>query len=82
MLYDMADLESAAPIVMNLWDKDSGIVSDSYDFLGRCTVFLKDASTNLTMDNLANEKENANSIPKPKWHDIKMGFDESMPACG
>jgi len=49
MLYDMADLKRylhvAPPIVLNLWDRDGMLESD--DFLGRCTIKLADASTNL-----------------------------------
>jgi hypothetical protein len=82
MLYDMSDIDNCAPIVMNLWDKDENLLSTSFDYLGRCTVFLNDASTNLKMDNISNEKANGNEIPRPKWHDIRMGFDESLPASG
>lgn len=47
MLYDLADIETAPPIVMNIWDRDSGIMRESYDFLGRCTVPLDKAASNL-----------------------------------
>ena len=83
MLYDMSDIDNCAPIVMNIWDKDDNLImSDSYDFLGRATVFLTDASTNLKSDSIDNAKANGNMVPKPEWHDIRMGFDENMPASG
>ena len=47
MLYDMADLETAPPIVFNIWDHDADLLDSSDDFLGRAVIYLKDASTNL-----------------------------------
>jgi len=44
-------------------------------------VPLDKAASNLkslTVD----EKARNNEVPKPTWHDIKMGFDDSLPACG
>ena len=46
MLYDMADIENAPPIVLNIWDRDEGIV-DSDDYLGRSVIYLNEASSNL-----------------------------------
>ena len=81
MLYDMADMETAPPIIFNIWDHDADLLDSSDDFLGRAVIYLKDASTNLT--NMMNEDEAAcNEVPKPIWHDIRVGFDESTPACG
>lgn len=62
--YDFDVIENAPPIVMNIWDKDGAFDAD--DFLGRCVVYLKDA--NYSTDD---------TIPRPTWHDIKIGFDES-----
>lgn len=39
MLYDMADLDNAPPIVFNIWDKDAGII-DTKDYLGRSVIYL------------------------------------------
>lgn len=50
MLYDLADIETAPPIVMNIWDRDSGLIKESYDFLGRCTIPLDKAASNLKSD--------------------------------
>jgi hypothetical protein len=56
MLYDMSNIDNCAPIVMNLWDKDQNLLSKSYDYVGRCSVFLNVASTHLTMENTSNQK--------------------------
>lgn len=69
--------------MMDIWDRDQGVViKDSYDFLGRCTVYLHEANTNLNDPANAGGEGNPNSVPEPKWHDIRMGFDESLPAQG
>jgi Ca2+-dependent lipid-binding protein len=44
ILYDVPDSEHSPPIIMDVWDKDENLLSDSFDFLGRCTVFLDKAS--------------------------------------
>jgi hypothetical protein len=75
MLYDMADLDTAPPIVFNIWDQDEGIV-ESDDYLGRAVIKLKDASSNLSEHGVEDDIY-CNSIPKPKWHDIRIGFDET-----
>lgn len=79
MLYDMADLETAPPIIFNIWDHDADLFDSSDDFLGRSVIYLKDASTNLEF---GDDEAQCNEIPKPKWHDIRIGFDESTPPCG
>ena len=55
---------------MNIWDKDDGVL-DGDDYLGRCVVYLTNASIT-----------NGDNIPEPKWHDIRLGFSETEPACG
>ena len=50
MLYDMADLDTAPPVVLNIWDKDEDLLDSTDDYLGRAVVYLKDASSNLTMN--------------------------------
>lgn len=54
---------------MNIWDKDN--ILDGDDYLGRSVVYLTEA--NVSHDD---------TIPKPKWHDIRIGFNPSDPACG
>lgn len=68
--YDFDNIDNAPPIVLNVWDKDTGPF-DSDDYLGRCVVYIKEAS--ITKDD---------RIPEPKWHDIRLGFSDSDPACG
>jgi len=79
MLYDMADLETAPPIVFNIWDHDSDLTDFSDDYLGRAVIYLKDAKTNL---DYGDDEARCNEVPKPAWHDIRIGFDESTPPCG
>ena len=67
--YDYDRLENAPPIVLNLWDKDD--LLDGDDYLGRCVVYLNQASIT-----------DGDQIPEPKWHDIRLGFSESDPPCG
>lgn len=44
---------------------------------------MHDANTNLNdPDKDTDEKANCNRVPKPKWHPIRMGFDENMPSTG
>jgi len=79
MLYDMADLESAPPIILNVWDSDTDLLDSTDDFLGRAVIYLKDASTNLEF---GDDESKCNTVPKPIWHDIRIGFDDKEPACG
>lgn len=83
MLYDMADLETAPPVVFNIWDRDEDLLDSTDDYLGRAVIYLNEASSNLSENN-GNGDDDAycNSMPKPKWHDIRVGFDETQPACG
>jgi hypothetical protein len=68
--YDFLTPEDAPPIILNIWDKDGGVM-ETDDFLGRAVIFLKDASYS------QDEK-----IPEPKWHKIQMGFSENDPSVG
>jgi hypothetical protein len=57
------------------------MIKNSFDFLGRCTVHLHKAASNLNLKSLTLDvKARNNEIPKPQWEDIKMGFDDSLPA--
>lgn len=79
MLYDFSDLDSAPPVVFNIWDHDSALIGSNYDYLGRAAIYLADANTNLQY---GEDESECNKVPKPKWHDIRIGFDESSPPCG
>ena len=82
MLYDMADIESAPPIVFNIWDRDADLLDSTDDYLGRSVIYLDEASSNLNDPNQEDEDTMCNRVPKPRWEKIRMGFDESQPACG
>ena len=79
MMYDFSDIESAPPIIFNVMDHDDALFDSTDDFLGRAVIYLQDASTNLEF---GDDESRYNEVPKPKWHDIKFGFDPNMPACG
>ena len=82
MLYDMADIDNAPPIVLNIWDRDEDILDSTDDYLGRAVIYLKDASSNLSEGGGGEDDAHCNRIPQPKWHDIRVGFDETQPPCG
>lgn len=69
---DTNNLLDSAPIIMNIFDVDEGLISDSKDFLGRAVIFLKNASYGI----------DANTIPRPKWHEIRVGTNNTDPKCG
>jgi len=74
--FEFDKLETAPPVVLDLFDKDYGVL-DSDDYLGRAQIFLNDASLiNQTLDSNSDEfNEKARyTIPKPKWHDVRAGF--------
>ena len=54
-------------------DADEGLISTSADFLGRCTIYLKDIKG---LSRVADE------IPEPDWYDVRFGTDPASPACG
>ena len=68
--YDYQTPADAPPIILNIWDKDEGVL-ESDDFIGRAVIYLKDAAIS---DN--------DSIPEPKWHNIIMGFSDNEPSIG
>jgi hypothetical protein len=67
--YDFDFIPNAPPILLNIWDKDDFLDGD--DYLGRSVIYLKDA--NVSHDD---------TIPQPKWHDVRIGFNEKDPVCG
>ena len=79
MMYDMADIDSCPPIIFNFWDHDDALLDSTDDFLGRSVIYLNEASTNLDQ---GEDDEACNDVPKPKWHDIRIGFETNTPACG
>ena len=69
---DIKNYEDAPPIIMDVMDADEGYFSDTADFLGRCTIQIKD------IDDISEGDE----IPLPKWYPIRYGTDESSPEFG
>ena len=57
---------------MNIYDVDEGLISDSKDYIGRTVIFLKGASFGI----------DPNTIPTPKWHQIRVGTKNTDPPCG
>jgi len=72
VIIDYERKEEAPPIILEVYDSDEGMFSDSADFLGRAVIKIEDSS----------HSEDVVPIPVPKWHDIKFGVEESAPACG
>lgn len=72
VIYDFDTEEEAPPIILEVYDADIGLLTDSEDFLGRAVINIKDS--HYTSDPVV--------IPEPKWHDIKYNVEESAPACG
>lgn len=73
---DMRNFEASPPIVLNVFDRDDGILDSGDDFLGRAVIPLNEA-------NLVQEGQgDVNTPPTPKWHVVKAGFSKHLPSCG
>lgn len=71
---DRNDLRNTCPpILLNLFDSDRKLLSNSADYLGRATIMLKNASYN---------ENRFSSPPVPKWHPIKFGVKKTSAPCG
>lgn len=64
------DLDWAPPVILEIYDEDSGTF-DTDDFIGRAVIDLLDAAVS-----------NDQSIPRPKWHPVKLGFRDNEPVMG
>jgi len=82
MLYDFADLDSAPPVILNIWDYDDALMDSTDDFLGRAVIYLNDPKTSTNIRDFGDDEAKYNGVPMPEWHDIKFGFDQSAPSCG
>lgn len=69
--YYTIDRDYAPPFILNIFDEDSNIF-DSDDFQGRAVIKMDQAEVGGGSD----------SPPLPKWHPIRMGFDEAETAKG
>ncbi len=81
---DKREYKDAPPVILDIMDADEGWVSNSADFLGRCTIPLKTLFDNghLGIISEDNSKESNDHINEPKWYDIKFGTDPGSPVCG
>jgi hypothetical protein len=70
--------EEAAPIVIDLFDEDNGVIDNSDDFLGRVLIPLSDSSVADFTQGLGDH----NIPPRPKWHDLRTGTTQDYPVCG
>ena len=80
--HEFTVLKDAPPIILNLWDENGSLERDKY--LGRCLLYLNEAASNkiVDSDDYDFSEDAINKIPKPKWHDIRYGFDASSPSLG
>ena len=77
--YEFHKRDDAPPIILNLLDQDTGLLDATDDFLGRAVIKLEDAAV---ADLTALGRQGIEKPPRPKWHYIRAGFHESLPACG
>ena len=75
---DLDNLKNAPPLILNIWDTDSGSASKD-NYIGRAAVKLSEAASNLSEENKGMDLD---SVPRPKWHPIRIGFDDESPAAG
>ena len=64
------DIYWAPPIVLEIYDRDTGIFA-SDDYIGRAVI-------DITEDNHTKD----DTIAQPKWHPVKLGFQENEPEMG
>ena len=78
LVYDLENLKNAPPVILNIWDTDYGSASKD-NYIGRAVIKLADAASNLSEEN---KDLDCDSVPRPKWHPIRIGFDEKSPIAG
>jgi len=64
------DVDANPPIILEIYDADSGAF-DSDDFIGRAVIDLRDAAVTQN-----------DSVARPKWHPVKLGFKTDEPVMG
>jgi Ca2+-dependent lipid-binding protein len=68
---DFSAKADAPPIILNIWDEDTGILDSTDDFIGRAVINIADAA--ISEDD---------TIPEPRWHKVIMGFSQNEPSIG
>ena len=77
---NMYDLESYPPFIFDIWDKDSGILDSTPDFMGRAIIEPEDCAI-VTQEMLEKFGGNELQVPiKPRWHPFFFGPGEEQ--CG
>ena len=69
---DLENLKNAPPMILNIWDSDYGSASKD-NYIGRAAIKLSEAASNLSEENKGMDLD---SVPRPKWHPIRIGFDD------
>jgi len=74
---DMVSIETAPPVIINLFDEDLGVLSGkSRDFLGRAIINLDcNCVSNFTESNVRVDFSKLNQPPTPQWHSLRAGSD-------
>ena len=76
---DYNTIDTAPPIILEVWDEDKEFLDNTDDFLGRAVIKLEDASAIFKFDESDSSLE---SPPYPKWHKLRMGSKETDLECG
>lgn len=82
VVYQYTHAEDAPPMILNVFDHNT-ILKDVY--LGRAVIRLTEAATNeFPYEGFTAQltDQQVRQIPKPKWHPIRLGNDESQPVTG
>jgi hypothetical protein len=61
------DLESAPPLILDLFDKDDGFFDKKDDFMGRAFIFL----------DLIDDISHDDRIPEPKWYPVVFTLNDA-----
>ena len=78
LFYEVLDIEVCCnknidqmpPFILDVHDKDSGLLIDSKDHLGRAIIKIKDVFDGENGSFIDLQKSNQLRVPVPKWHDI------------
>jgi hypothetical protein len=69
--------------VLHFYDRDDDLLNlDDDDYLGTATIKLSEASIVIQDKKKRGQERELNSVPKPRWHDVRGGLKEDLPARG
>ena len=66
--YECMTMDTAPPIVLDIWDEDRELLDWSNDFMGRATIYLDKCGA---ANKLNTFKKYLNRPPQPQWHPIR-----------